>query len=310
MISPPHTFDVARFALGGGLHRRNRAHTLDRLGRETEPRTSIIEATRLSLPWERRGFASVVWKHGNRVAGIASARQRSGPRSWEIAHLLLAPDEDNAGADLLSRLCQAVARKGGERVFIRLQNNDPLADVARRSGFVRCANELLYRGRRGTTFNSGSLGLRVKRAPDEYNLFRLFTASTPSATRSALGITFGQWSSSRERSRGRSREFVLERDGQLTGWVKTARRFGKVQLTLMIHPGDETNLAALMDHGLSYLNKTNTVYSLVPEYQVLLQRLLFQRGYQAVSEYVILVRSMVARARGEKSRQAVTVAST
>ena len=309
MISPLHPLDVVRYALGGGPGTHNRAYTLDSLGRQAGPRTSMIEAAWLSLPRRRRSLTSLAWSQSRRVAGIAVARPRSGPRTWEISHLLLTTEDDFGSAELLNQLSRGVARNGGERVFVRLQRSDPLADVAKRCGFIQCTHELLYKGMRRSTSVSDNRGLRVKRAADEYSLFRLYTASTPRGIRSTFGMTFGQWGSSRERSRGRSREFVLEIDGQIKGWVKTAHRFGVGQLITMVHPEEETSMAVLIDQGMSYLTRTGKVYCLVPEYQEFLQRLLFQRGYQAVSEYVTLVKSMVAPVRKEEAGQAVTIAS-
>jgi len=286
---------------------RNRAYVLDSLARRARPRTSPVEAVRLGLPWQRKSLAAYAWTDGGRTAGIAAARPRSGPHSWEITHLLLASDDDIECADLLEELCWGVVRKGGERVIARFQENDPITDVARQCGFVPSTREALYVGRHGTRASREPLPVREKRAEDDYNLFRLYTACTPVETRAALGMTFGQWSSGRERSRGRSRELVLEGDGQLKGWVKTARRFGAGQLAIMVHPDEQVNLSSLMDHGLS--NLTGTVYCLVPEHQALLGRLVEQKGYRADSEYVTLVRSMAARLKKAEGRQAATVVS-
>ena len=286
---------------------RNRAYTLDRLARGAKPRTSLIEAIRLGPPWRQKSLTAFAWSRDGQSAGIAAARPRSGPQSWEISHLLLASDDDIECADLLDGLCWDAVRKGGERVIVRLQEGDPITDVARRCGFVPSAREALYVGRHGTRPSRAALPVRAKRAEDDYNLFRLYTASTPVETRAALGMTFSQWSSGRERSHGRSRELVLDRNGQLKGWVNTVRRFGVGQLAMMAHPEEEVNLSGLLDHGLSYLS--GTVYCLVPEYQTLLGRLLEQRGYRADSDYVTLVRSMAARLKKAEGRQAVTVTS-
>lgn len=286
---------------------RNRAYTLDRLARGAKLRTSLVEAVRLGLPWQQKSLTALAWRRDGQSAGIAAARPRSGPQSWEITHLLLASDEDAECADLLDELCWVAVRKGGERVIVRLQEGDPITDVARRCGFVPSTREVLYVGRHGTRPSRRSLPVREKRAEDDYNLFRLYTACTPVETRAALAMTFGQWSSSRERSRGRSRELVLDRNGQLKGWVKAVRRFGVGQLAMMVHPDEEVSLSGLLDHGLSHL--TGAVYCLVPEYQALLGRLLEQKGYRANSDYVTLVRSMAARLKKAEGRQAVNVAS-
>ena len=145
---------------------------------------------------------------------------------------------------------------------------------------------------------------------DEFDLFRLYNASTPSETRLLVGVTFDQWRSSRNRSPRGCHEFVYERDGVIRGWVRISRRFGAGQLVSMLHPDADADVAALIEYGLSRLTGANRVYCLVPEYQLYLRRLLSHRGYQEKSEYVTLVKSMVAPARSEERSRAVTIAST
>jgi hypothetical protein len=269
-----------------------------------------MEAARLSLALQRRDVCSWALTRGSQVLGIAAARPRSGPRTWEISQLLLASDDDPAYLDLLRKVCQAVARKGGERVFIRLRVQDLLVEVARLCGFVPSAHELLYVGPRRPASSERPSGLREVGRVDEFNLFRLYNASTPSETRFLVGVTFEQWRSSRERSPGRCHEFVYERDGVVRGWVRISRRFGAGQLVSMLHPDADADVAALIDYGLSRLTGANRVYCLVPEYQLYLRRLLSHRGYQPKSEYVTLVKSMVAPVGLEDRSRAVTIAPT
>ena len=309
MIRSLHPLDAARYAFFGAPGRSNRAYTLENLGSEIQPRLPIMEAARLSLSSQGKGVCALAWINGNQVMGIVAARQRSGPRTWEVSHLVLGSDYDRGCVDLLKRTCQEVARKGGERVFIRLIADDPLVEEARMCGFVPCLRELRYRGRRRLTPNTRPMSVRRKGPPDEYSLFQLYTASTPSQTRLMVGTTFGQWASSRERSRGRHREYVYERDGVVRGWIRTNQRFGAAQLTMMIHPDEETSISALLDHGLTRLTRTNTVYCMVPDHQTLLERVLLQRGYEVVSEHVTLARSMVAPAKTEETRKGITAAT-
>ena len=236
MIRPLQPIDVARYALSGGKGGSSRAYTMDRLRGATQSRLSLVEAARISVPLPRRSVCSWALVRSNRIVTIAAARPRSGPQTWEVSLLLTASDDDPGCIELLSQVCQGVARNGGETVFIRLVSDDPLVDVARLSGFAPCTSELLFCiAGRHATHSSRPVSLRKKSPADEYNLFQLFNASTPAESRFTFGMTFDRWKASQERSRGRRREFVYETDGDLRGWVKTSKGFGAGQL-----PGYDT----------------------------------------------------------------------
>jgi hypothetical protein len=220
----------------------------------------------------------------------------------------LLADEDGCG-ELLRSLCQSVARKGGERVFIRLHNQDPLVTVAALRGFALCGHELLYRGVARPAADERSAGIRERTGSDTYNLYRLFSTAAPREARLSCGLNLDQWASSCERWPRHSREFVQEMDGVIAGWGVTARQaaIGKIRLT--VHPDHEQTVASLLNHGLSQLSASKTAYCIVSQDQVLLQRLLEQRGFQVAGEYVTMVRSLVVSASNEESRRAVRIPS-
>jgi hypothetical protein len=310
VIRPLHPIDVARRSLLGGWGEGNRAHTLQDLGRETRTRSALMEVARQSLSIRGKSIRPVSLVSRKGAVGIAAARPRSGTQAWEVSHLLLASGFDSDSDDLFGRLSQAVGRRGGERIFLRLRQQDPLVDAVRRWGFLPCVHEILYAGKHRPTADRPSLALRDKPPSDDYKLFQLYNASSPADYRFAAGVTFDQWVSAREKGRGRSREHVYETNGSLRGWVRTFSRSGVGQLSIMIHPEDERNVSALVDYGLRRSLKLNEIYCLVPEYQILLRRLLEQRGYDAVSEYVTLVKSMAGPVIGDKAREAVSIASS
>ena len=255
-----------------------------------------------------------MWWYSNRVYGLATARQRSGPQSWEITHLFLGPDGENRLTDLLEMVSRTVGSKGGQRVFLRLRQDDPLADAVRQSGFFPCVNEVLYMGPSNRTAGLSSLpseslvSLRKKKRGDNYALFQLYNAATPSEIRSTVGMTFDQWMASCERGGGHSQEFVLDTNSGVRGWLKCSRHSGSGQLSAMVHPDYEDLLAPVVDFGLERLKAANALYCLVPEHQESLKRVLWQRGFEAASEYVILVKSMVVKVK-EGSRVRATAAS-
>ena len=282
VIRPLRPLDVTRHRLLGGTGMSNRAHTLESLCREKHGRMSMLEATRLGLALRAKGVCSLTMTNGDQIVGIASARRRSGPRSWEVTQLLLAPDHDSRGLDLIQALGRSVADRGGERVFIRLRNEDPLVGIATGHGLVPCAHELLFRGMRRSPAGTPSTTIRGKRSSDEHDLFRLYNAATPSQSRFVIGVTFDQWMSSLEHSRGRSREHVFEEGSQVRGWVRTVQRSGAGTLQIMVHPDSETSLSALMDFGLTEVAGAKMVFCVVQEHEVLMQRLLSQRSFEVV----------------------------
>ena len=77
----------------------------------------------------------------------------------------------------------------------------------------------------------------------------------------------------------------------------------------MVHPDDEELIASMVDFGLERLKTAKAIYCLASEHQVALNRVLWQRGFESVSEYVTLVKSIAAKVK-EGSRVRATVAST
>jgi hypothetical protein len=309
MIKPLDPLDLLRCTLLGEQEKSNRAYTLSSLGQETPSDFSPIEVSKAGLSLHGTACA-LVMRDGGSIIGIAAARQRSGPKSWEITHLLCS-ETDNRFSELLEKVAQTAASHGGERVFLRLLRDDPLEDVARLSGFFPSFAEVLYKGsaRVQPTSNSFQTPLRKKAQRDEHDLFRLYNASTPSEVRSMVGMTFDQWTASREQARGKPAEFVLDRDGAIRGWVQTSRWSRVGHLAAMVHPDDSTSLASLVDFGAERLREADSIYCLAPEYQVSLQRILSERGLEAVAEYVTLVKHVAVRSKKE-ARANVTVAST
>jgi len=202
-----------------------------------------------------------------------------------------------------------VAERGGHRIFVRVRKDDHLTGDYRKVGFVSCETELLYKGRRGASSNLHPDRLREKLPEDDYGLFRLYNASTPLDVRCAVGMTFDQWTASRERCRRRFQEVVWEENGQARGWLRAIPHSGVTLLLAMVPPEEKAIITELLAYGLSSMCRTDRVLCLVPGHQVVIANLLEQRGFAVVGEYVTLVKSMVTVVR-EKARRAVTIAPT
>ena len=144
---------------------------------------------------------------------------------------------------------------------------------------------------------------------DEYQVFRLYNAATPADVRHVAAMTFEQWKASRDRLRGLRSELVLEEHGNMKGWVQTARRSGVGQIATMVHPDDEHLLPDFVDVGLELLTGAKTLHSLVPEYQTAFRDALREKGFQPVSEYVTLVKSIAIGVREDASAKAPLASS-
>ena len=313
MIRCANPLDFPRIALLRDPGKSNRAYTLSSLRKKKSFGLSLIEVSKASLT--ARG-ESCVWvcSLNSRVVGIAAARQRSGPQSWEVTHLFLMPEGESDFPELLDKIAQTAASNGAHKVFIRLRRDDPLVDLGRLSGFFPCVPEILYKGlpppkdsRHSVSLDEFPQSLRRKVQSDEHDLFRLYNAAVPSEIRRVIGMTLEQWKASRERRNGRGEEFVLTNSDTLRGWLMSVQQSSIGQISAMIHPDNEGLLASVVEFGLEHLRGTKAVYCLVPEYQIALQRVLSDRGFEAVSDYITLVKSMTVTVQ-EQARAGATIA--
>lgn len=287
-------FDLPRYMLFGGLDKGNVVVTLNRLGNTIESSFSTLDGVRLSLLTYGKGTCTYCVVDGLRVNAIAVATQRSGPHVWELSHLVVGSAAERFSEDLLSKSCQEVARRGGERVLVRFREGEPHVNTARRIGFTYRFNELLFEGPSRSISNHREIELRLKQSYDDHNLFRLYCLTYPNKERLLSGVTFDQWASSLEPNRGITREFVYEEGGVVQAWVKTSKRSKIGQLSIMVGPKIKDSLSEIIDFGLAQFWDVNTVQCLVSDKQLLLQRLLPQRGLEVVGEYVTLSKTMVA----------------
>ena len=133
MIRRSHALDTLRWPLlrRGGL--RNRVYGLDRLVGGDSIWRPVVDSVR-TLP-SRKRRVSWVSADGMRIDAIATARPRSGPKSWEVGRLAFDLRSETVVPDILSSVSTSVARRGGERVFVRAPADDDLVDLARQSGF-------------------------------------------------------------------------------------------------------------------------------------------------------------------------------
>ncbi len=292
MIRPLHPLDVVRYALLGGPGFGNRVYPLERLSLPTRSDTSIGEAAKLTLSLPGKHYRALSYSQDRRIAAIGAVRPRASARSWEVSHLLLSPQDEQACNSLLSVLSKETGMNGAERIFVRFQADDPFIGVAKGLGFVQCGHETAYEGGPGSGPCELSGKVRSSDDHDAYHLFRVYCTSMPLETRSLSGLTLDQWKASQEPGAGRQTQYVYERQAETVGWIRTAKLRRTGQLTLLVNSEGEDETAGLLDFGLSTLEGASRIVCLVHAHQVLLQRLLEQRSFAPTADYVTLVKTM------------------
>ena len=186
---------------------------------------------------------------------------------------------------------------------MRLLQEDPLVDIARQSGFFPRVPETLYSSRPAA--KSSHKTIPNDRAPlpslteeapvDGHDLFRLYNAATPSEVRSAVGMTMDQWLCSRERLNRRSAGYVMKRQDQVIGSLRTSRRFSKSWLEASAHPDHQACMSLMVRFGLERLSSCKLTYCMLPDYQAHLRRTLVGSGFSEVSNYITLVNSLTVK---------------
>jgi hypothetical protein len=214
--------------------------------------------------------------------------------------------------ELLEGLVQSVGQQRAQRIFLRLPAHHPVIELVRRAGFFPYFEETLLvkpvlrptpakRPGLGSQANgASSISLDARMPQDDYGLFQLFSAATPSQVRVALGLTFDQWRDAMERPRqshglGRSKEqgeWVMKSNDKITGWLRLLPRHQWKEGELLVHPQYTDLLPALVEVALA---RGGSQRWLVPDYQESLRNLLRYHGFHEVACYTMLVKTVAAR---------------
>ena len=300
-MRPFEPLDAVRCAVVGEKGMYNLAVTLIGLCRPRSFGASLLGLSRRRM-WPRARGSAWVWAEGAHVHGIASVRPRSGTKSWELSHLYAASTDGVSVARLLEKATAQSALHGAERIFLRVEADSDIISAARLAGFVPCFQETLYRGpvggnRVGHGLLHAKNRLRDRRPEDDYELFRLYNASTPLRARQLIGMTFDQWNASRERGPGRLSERVIEVDGALKAWLATARRLGTASIAATLHPDYVGLTDDIVDAGLGDLNRARTVLALAREDTPLLAAALERRRLQPAGDFLMLVKATARTVR-------------
>lgn len=297
MIRTLRVSDIPRQLLLGHLQGPDLVQTHDNVLRGPSG-ISYPELAREAL-FPRRCKCTWVLVKGNRLQALATVRKRSGPRVWELRHLYVAPIGWDHCEDLLEHCASYSGEQGAERLFLRLPQDSPLEEIARRSGFFPCVTETVYHrsGKASSVRLSPPNGLRPLTTSDRYELFRLYNASTPPQVRSAHGLTMDQWQDARETVRGHCREFVYAKEDTLRAWLHLTMWRHTVSAEMMVHPEDGDIVPLLREFVAQLTPPRHRVMWLVPAYQVLAQHTLVEAGFAEAAHYTVLVKSAAARVK-------------
>ena len=272
---------------------------------------------------QRRERVTVASWDGTRLAGLASARIRSGHRAWEIDRLFLAGDagDGSTGATLVSNapvdpaeeclytnanpdsspntvaleLLDQIARETGQlkaqRIFLRLPANSRIFTLARQAGYFPYYEETLLDS--GVPVEPQPLApppenWRELTPEDYYSLFQLYCSATPQPVRTGVGMTFDQWHDAQE-STGHRQTWVSKTDGRVLARLALSWRGRVMGGEVLVDPGDPGLWAAPVEWAL---NQGGIQRWLVPDYQEMVSSLLLSRHFRAVSRYSVMIKTV------------------
>jgi hypothetical protein len=274
----------------------NESHTWDRLGRQSEGPRLLENAFEqwFSFATGRHTWISV---QGQTIRGVISARPRGSRLAWEIDCLIVADEDEEAVLlALLDQANAAAVQARVLRVFLRVEAGSDLLAPVRKAGFMPLVVERLYRltGSAPETSPDPSLQLRERGRTDGFTLFRLYNLVTPVSVRELEAATYAEWIAGQEkRSQGRGKlDVVVERGGEIVGWLRAVPDGGVGRLDLLLHPDAAAYGPGLLAHAVSWLGNRRPLYCLVPAYATGLASMLEEGGFDLAGEYISLVKRL------------------
>ncbi len=295
MIREFHLSDLPRQLAPGRLDSQDLAHTREALLTPAHRVSPLELAWHTMGPSPRRHALAVV--EGAQVLAVAVMRPRSGSGAWELSHIYVSPRWMHRCEALLEHCSAYVGNRGAERLFLRVLEESPLQEVARRTGFFACHTEQVYELNRRITDadRSSLLRLRSPTSADLHPLFQLYNACATPAVRSAYGLTLDQWRDAQEVLSGEVEQYVWEREGQLIGWFRLARHGGVVTVDALLHP-EVGSAAPLLWAAVARLASPHRRLAwVVTGHQTALQNVLEEAGWELTRTYTVLIKTVVVR---------------
>ena len=308
---------VALVAYDGRVY-PNEAMTWDRVGAHTSSPHLLETALEqwFSFATGRHAWISV---KGATLRGLASARRRGSKAAWEMDCLIDAAEDDpGVLLSLLDRVTRDAGRAGAEKVFLRVPAGSEVAETASRCGFFAYVSQSLLARRNAATASAtvaedqgatSGAGLRRWARADAYPAFRLYNRWAPERVRRVEAPTFREWRAARERisaARG-TRQWVIERDDHIVGWLRTVAGDDLARFELQADPSEPQLLDQLIDAALTRLEKNPTLITLVPAYAAGLRDRLLARGFLQEGEFIVLAKRTAKPAKATQLAAATPV---
>jgi hypothetical protein len=244
--------------------------------------------------------------HG-RIAGLVTTKRREGADVWDVDELTLlpAPDAGATCARLLQHMLAAAVEAGIQKIYLRVPEDDPTQDWARRAGFFHYASETWYSRSEVPTYAHppAASSLRRRRPVDHQGLFQLYCSAVPFRVRQVEGMTLHEWrwtdgwatGPGGVRGFGRSSrvDFILDGEQRPRAWLQVERRHRR--LSVLTDQPDAVDLAEILRFGMARLGPGQTAWCPVRDYQVGLATALEDAGFVAVRRIALLARGLAAR---------------
>lgn len=235
----------------------------------------------------------IIAAEGGRLRAMIVLKCRSGPRSWEVAHLYCDGRLEEHLPGLLERSMGLVASKRGERLFLRVAKGTPAEGIAEGCGFRPLLVEDVYSMERPMVTDSDShmLELRPPMPADAYGIFRLYNAAYPASARSGIGVTLDQWQDSVEQGVGKVREYLWTHEDTVRAWVRFDQVRHVLLIDAMVHPDQSREVPGLVAYVARLAWGHRQPVWIVPGHQHAVARTLIERGWARKETYTLMART-------------------
>lgn len=258
------------------------------------------------VPNERR--FSWVYKDGNAIHGLISARERATPASWEIDYFYL-PKTKNRDPQLLGdvsrELLEALTLHAGKRrvrkVFFRSYSSNPIFEIIRSSEFSIYLKEYLFHAEslkispdKDETFSklfsqakAEGYIFRSRQSDDGNALYELIFKMQPAAVKNVESINLRDWQETREKGCLREKEIIFQKGNSIHGWLGIRKYVNWGHFRVMACASENDNLERIFLYVISLLRNKKNIYCTVRDYQDELKKMIEKKGFEKKEEFFL-----------------------